>query len=206
MKNKRFIYILLAVLIFVGCKDKTPTYYVDKEMLRYCWFPEGSYWIYEEANTPGLLDSVYANDVSSRIVNDEDSGYKYEAYTIILNVQEKRRIQSILAWPGENESETLSELTESFSDPSGQQLDYLFFSHTSVLDTLTSYQTTIICNRHDSITIHGSIYLDAIEVCITPPQVADWTYNVIWVKDIGIVRRSLIDGKTWNLIRYHINN
>ena len=205
MKNKHFIYILLAVLVFLACKDKTPTYYVDKEMLRYCWFPEGSYWIYEEANTPGLLDSVYASDVTRRINQEPEEDYKYEGFGMTLVVESKKRRQSTLAWPGEQESETLSELTEFYSDAGGQQVDYLFFSHTRGLDTLTSYPTTIICNRLDTVNIHGKTYKDAIEVCIDPPSVADWTYNVIWAKDVGIIRRSMHNGIIWELVRYRIN-
>jgi hypothetical protein len=206
MKCKQFLLALLAVLGMVGCKEKEPeTYYVSQEMLMYCWFPNGSYWVYQEAGSGGW-DSVYASEATHRMnVDNDELGYDYEGYGLTLTVQGKKRRQATIAWPtGSQGAHTLSETTEIYADSSGQQVDYVFFWDSRGRDTLASYPTTYIDRHWDSIVIHGTTYYDAIEV-VTDLPAADWTFNLVWAKDIGIVRRFMVDGTIWELVRYHIN-
>jgi hypothetical protein len=71
------------LLSMLGCKEKEPeTYYVNQEMLKYCWFPAGSYWIYEEDSVPGSTDSVYITSRNSGIIEDEGEDYPYEHYAL----------------------------------------------------------------------------------------------------------------------------
>ena len=208
MKSKHLLFTFLIALIFFGCKGKEeiPTYYVDKDMLRYCWFPEGSYWIYKLDGPTVMVDTVYVSN-RVKIIKEGDFGdYLYEGIGFDLEVEGQIRRQAINAIPLDGNGEfILSELIESFSDGSVQQNDYLLFNSPKGSDTLGIYPNPYKTNL-DSIEIEGVTYYDAIEVSVNPPQAADWTYDVVWVKDVGIVRRSIIDGTTWNLIRYHIND
>jgi hypothetical protein len=204
MKCKHLLLALLAVLGMVGCKEKEPeTYYVSQEMLRYCWFPVGSHWIYEEASTPGLFDSVYV-DAANEIVENDGDDFKSELYSLTLKIFGKSRKQTTAAHPvGPNYEHVRSRTLESYSDSTGEYYDYVLFWDTRGLDTLAIYPSPYIL-RHDTIVINGVTYFDAIEVITNPPQAADWTHNTVWVRHVGLVRRSLVDGTVWNLVRYHI--
>jgi hypothetical protein len=58
--------------------------------------------------------------------------------------------------------------------------------------------------RLDSIVIFGKTYYDAIEVAVDPPQAASHSHHIIWARNVGIVRRAMVDGTSWSLLRYQI--
>ncbi len=192
----------------MGCKEREPkpTYYVSKEMLRYCWFPNDSYWIYEEGDSSGDFDSVYASHAGTQITKDpDDSGYNWENYTLALTIRGRRRFQSTNAWPsGVDGSHTLSEMIEYYSNSMVEESDYMLSWDTQGPDTPFVYVNTQIVGHYDSMEIRGVVYHDVIEVA-THPLEADYTHNVVWAKDVGVIRRSIVDGTVWSLVRYHIN-
>jgi hypothetical protein len=206
MKLKHLFGLLTIVLFLFGCKEPEPeTYYVNEEMLQYCWFPVGSYWIYEEANTVGLFDSVYVLDATNAVLENDGDDFKSESYSLTLKILGKSRKQTTAAHPvGPNYEHVRSRTLESYSDSTGEYYDYILFWDTRGNDTLAIYPSPYI-QRHDTIVINGTTYYDAIEVITDPPQAADWTYNTVWVRHVGLVRRSLVDGTVWNLARYNIN-
>ena len=71
-----------AVLVGYGCKEKEPpVVYLNPEILPYCWFETGSYWIYEEESTPGWLDSSYVTYHWVENTPDEaNQGWEMEHY------------------------------------------------------------------------------------------------------------------------------
>ena len=195
------------ILVLLSCKGKEdiPVYYVDKEMLRYCWFPDGSYWIYQLEGSPTVFDSVSLASSISRLVEAESNDYFFESYAYNLNVSGQNRRQAISALPLDRTGESmLFELIESYSNSSLEQHDYLLFEYSSGEETLGIHPAPFKTHL-DSMTIEGTTYFDVVQATVNPPQAADWTYDIVWVKDIGIVRRSMRDGNTWNLIRYHLN-
>jgi hypothetical protein len=207
MKSRHLLFIFLVILVLVSCKGKEdlPNYYVDAEILRYCWFPEGSYWIYQLDSSSTVFDSVYLSNGTRRLIEAESNDYFFESYAYTLNVSGQSRRQAISALPLDPSGESiLSELVESYSNSSVKQYDYLLFEYSGGGETLGIHPSPFK-THHDSISIEGTTYFDALQVSVNPAQAADWTYDIIWVKDIGIARRSMRDGTTWNLIRYHIN-
>lgn len=207
MKSVHLLFMFLVLLVFASCKEKEdiPQYFIDKELLRYCWFPEGSYWIYQLEGSATVFDSVYLSSSISRLFEDESNDYFFESYAYTLNVSGQNRRQAISALPLDLNGESmLFELIESYSNSSVEQHDYLLFEYSGGEETLGIYPSPIKTTL-DSILIEGALYHDALQVSVDPPQSADWTYDIIWVKDIGIVRRSMLDGTTWNLVRHYIN-
>ncbi|MBK9450711.1 MAG: hypothetical protein IPN95_15150 [Bacteroidetes bacterium] len=202
-----FLFFLILFLA-MGCKEREPipTYYVSKEMLRYCWFPNDSYWIYEEGDSTGDFDSVYASHAGTQIYEDSEEGYNWENYTLALTIRGRRRFQSTNAWlAGSDGSHTLSDMFEYYSDSTVEESDHVLFWDTRGLNTTFVYPATKVVGRYDSLEIRGVVYHDVIEVATDPPSAAEYTYNVVWAKDIGVIRRSILDGTVWNLVRYHIN-
>jgi hypothetical protein len=55
--------------------------------------------------------------------------------------------------------------------------------------------------RQEGIVILGKTYYDAVEIVTDPPQVADHSYEVVWARNVGVVRRVMVDGTSWALIR-----
>jgi hypothetical protein len=209
MRYWPFILLLLAIFGVVGCKDKEPlTVYVHQEMLPYCWFPHGGYWVYQEVTTPGWIDSTYSvgDPVISIVPDVFGEGYESESYNAAFMIRGKRWGRGILGFGyGDNFQYSLSEVSESFSDSTGQRRDEVFFWDVVHSDTLFRYPTTLVRQRFDSISIQGRVYYDAIEIVTDPLQAAEHSHEVIWAKGVGVVRRSMVDGTIWELVRYHIN-
>jgi hypothetical protein len=207
MRNLISFLSILVICLTMGCKEREPkpTYYVSKEMLRYCWFPDGSYWIYEEGDSTGDFDSVYSSEAATRITKDPEEAYNWEGYGMALTIRGKYRYQSTIAWPsGVDGTHTLSEMFEFYSNSMVEEVDYVLYWDTQGPNTPFVYPTTQIVGRYDSMEIRGVVYHDVIEVA-THPSAAEYTHNVVWAKDVGVIRRSIVDGTVWNLVRYHIN-
>ncbi len=205
MKTKFFFLILIAVLGMSACKERVEpkTYYVNQEMLRYCWFPVGSYWIYEAENSSGLTDSVYITNTYQSILPDDGEGFQSERYGNGIVIQGKRFGQTRTAWPSSQDG-TVTIMVEGYSDSTGSESDHVFFWDENGSERLSYYPELQISNRWDSIVIQGITYYNAIEIA-TDLWAADWTYNIVWAKDVGVIRRTLVDGTSWELVSYHIN-
>ena len=206
MKASRWFWVWMLVLFVFGCKEKEPlTYYVNQEMLPYCWFPTGSYWIYQEEGTPGLTDSVYITNTWTEILPEEGEGFQSERYGNGIMIQGKLFGQTRTAWPsaaGENLSVTM--MIEGHNGGSEIISDPVFFWDTDGSSVL-SYYPDISAVHQDSLTFWGNTYHDLIVVTRTPPQAADRTFETIWARGVGVIRRSMVDGTSWSLLRYHIN-
>ena len=203
---RHFIWNLTFALLILGCKEKElPTYYVSQEMLRYCWFPEGSYWIYEEDSTPGWFDSVYVSNPLHLIAPVEGDDFNSEGYSNDLVMSGLKFRQGSQAEPlNSTEGPSISYLSEFYSDSTGQVHDYLLFSSSNGTNQLPFHPSTSITGHLDSIVVHNKIYYDVIEIT-TSSNEAEFTILSLWAKDIGVLRRALKDGTSWSLVRYHIN-
>jgi hypothetical protein len=207
IRKSVLLYPVLIVLMSMGCKDDEPlTYYVNQEMLRYCWFPVGSYWIYEEENTPGWFDSVYNSNPLHVIEPVEGQDFISEGYSYDLVLRGLKFRQGAQAEPfGSDENVSISYVSEFHSDSSGQVHDYLLFMDESQSNMLPMHPSTMVIQRLDSLVISGATYYSVIEIGTVPEAEADFTVKSIWAKDVGVIRRTLVDGTSWELVRYRIN-
>lgn len=206
MKLERLIFFWVSVLVFLGCKEKEPeTYYVSQEMLRYCWFPAGSYWIYEEDSTPGWMDSVYVSNPLHVIEPVEGEDYISEGFGNDIELRGLKFRQGSQADPGSIDGNvTISYVSEFYSDSGGQLHDYLLFMNSDGGNVLSKHSSTKRTNQFDSIAIHNITYFNAVEITTSPASEADFTVASIWAKDIGVLHRRLKDGTSWSLVRYRI--
>lgn len=200
------IFLLLLSLLWLGCRrDKTPTIYVHKEMLPYCWFPNGGYWVYEDVTTPGVMDSTYAygNSGVDIIPDAYRLGYEAEWYYVGYFSRGHAGWQGITSHAyGDDFEFSISLMEESFTDSAGEHRSTLLFWDEDSPDTLIMEAYLTIVVRLDSITISGTTYHDVIQSTNSPAQE---TVEVIWARGVGIVRRTMADGTIWELVRYHIN-
>jgi hypothetical protein len=199
---------LIALLACQACKEpvELPTYYVDPAILRYAWFPDGSYWVYKERNSVDVFDSVYSFNAKQRIDEIDGQDYKSEGYGLTIIFNGRYTHQMIRAFPKDQKGSVIaSELMESYSNASVEQYDYLLMLDPRDRDTFGIYPYAVQTHR-DSMKVEGETYYDIYEVDVTPASNADWTHHIAWAKDVGIIQRYTIDGKEWNLVRHHINH
>jgi hypothetical protein len=190
------------MLLDFSCKKpESPIVYVQKEMLEYCWFPDGSYWVYEEENTPGWMDSIYSAGAKTSIIPDNtNEGFQSESYGWQLNGTVNTYWQTVIAWGNPPDfDKSYSEMTEFYRDTDPPQQDYIFFWDAKYGPELPTATVGISQNYHDSIVIAGNTYYHAIEVVKSP------SWHMIWAKGVGVVKRSMMNGQVWNLVRYRIN-
>lgn len=206
-KIHRFLITVLACMSMLGCKEKErPTFYVDPEILSYCLFPEGSYWVYQNESLQTLTDSAYLTNRRHSIIDSEEEGIQADTYSYDLRFLGKSREVVITAAPGDSELEsTVTLVSEFYSSSASQEYDYLLRSDSRNLDTVSVFPITYITTRLDSIQISGKTYHDVIEFETSPSGASDFTSKVTWAKGIGIVRRTLVNGEVWNVVRYRIN-
>ncbi len=205
MKIKHFLWVLLAILGLMGCKEEElPILRVNQEMLPYCWFPVGSYWIYEEENTPGLIDSVYVRTSWISIDPDQTGeGFETEYYGSTMVLRGKVFAQGRVPWSfNDGTEDAFTEMTEGYSDTSGSAEDFVFFWNPRDLSTLPSYPNVLNMSHLDSFEVNSQKFFDAYDaVHLAQSQ---FTRRAVWVRNVGVVKRELQDGTIWNLIRYHI--
>jgi hypothetical protein len=209
MKSKHLLLVLLVVFGMVGCKntEEPKILFVNQEMLPYCWFPKGSYWIYEEENTPGRIDSVYVKSTWISIEPEESQeGYRAEYYGSTLMLRGKLFGQGRRPWPlSTTLDESFTEFTEGYSDSSGSADDIVLFWNPSNPSVLPSYPGALTLNHLDAIEILGKKYYDAYDVNHTLQSIVGHTRRVVWVRNVGVVRREMQDGTNWSLVRYHVD-
>jgi hypothetical protein len=208
MRNLIKLLFVLVLCLATGCKEREPepTFYVDQEVLSFCWFPMGSYWVYEEASMPGMLDSVYNSNPMHLIVKSDGDNYASEGYSCDVKIRGLLVRQGASAEPKwAVDGPSVSYVSEFYSDSISEYHDYVLFKHSDGQNYFSFYPSTTIVQKADSIQILGVTYHDIVEVATSPQSMANFTQNVVWAKDVGVIRRSFVDGTVWNLVRYHIN-
>lgn len=211
-------YLLLAfasaALLFTSCdKDKDPdekeveTVYVDAEILRYGWFAVGSYWIYENDSVPGQLDSNYvtSTDHYFRYLNS-DSTVQLETYLVAIQEQTRRSDRTFHpVGYGQEGSYSANYVVYPSLPILIQYID--FFYSPSGRDSFQLHAADVpiaIIQQYTNLNIHGRTYPHAIEVTSPHGNQPYEIASMVWVKDVGIVRKTYVDGSVWSLLRYHI--
>ncbi len=124
---------------------------------------------------------------------------------IVLMFKGQEIRQGVQAEPaGSNNS--ISFISEYYSDSSSYIQDYLLFKYSDgksefSRNLLTTYALTLI----DTLNVNGRIFFDAIQVVASQAGNHNNTVGSVWVKDVGMVSRTLINGEIWDLVRYRVN-
>lgn len=207
----------LLALLLAGCPGdpEQKIAYVDPEILRYGWFPVGSYWVYEKDGVPGQLDSNYvvANKHTFELYDfDHHTGNTLEYEVFSTSIVEKTRTTHRRFYPvgfALEGSMSNYDVEDSTKNPLIYYRDFFYFpSGKDFLEVgdLNDSTTIIIriTSRFTNLQIHGQTYPEAIEVTSYPATQPYEIFSMVWVKDVGIVRKTYVDGSVWSLLRYDI--
>jgi hypothetical protein len=208
MGSRQLLLVLSVLLSMLGCKEKEPPLInVQQAMLPYCWFPNGGYWVYQEESTPGWTDSMYSTGESNiyTIPDAYGDGFESQVYFLGYVFRGEQLGQNIIGKAyGPDFEHSYSVLREVYSDSVGDLRDIVFFWDVNSPDTCAYDYRVTVKQRLDSIVIFGKTYYDIIEIETNPPQIANHTYEIVWARNVGVVRRVMVDGTSWSLLRHQI--
>jgi len=219
----RILMLSILILFFLGVQctkdeeddpgqDKNGNQNVtkmDPDFLTFFNFPEGSYWIYEEANS-GKMDSAYIKWRNRRVYEpnakpDGQKDYKIETFALHEVIKDsiyyghassvyikENRIFYVYKYRKTIQQNTVTwYMLEKYSD-----MTY------AVTDTI---RDKIELKLLDSFTVNEKKYNEVLEVGYEP--YLNIPFRRIWyAKGIGAIRRDFRDGTSWRLVRYHHAN
>lgn len=201
----------LLSLFCLGCKERIEPepLKLHQEILDYCSFAPGSYWVYEDMDNPNLLDSCYIISRDEIVVPD-DANENYEQALLIWIFMDGVRNQwaaSVDNW-GDNLPRYVSELKhapEVANNPHWYG-DNIFFVDDNGSETLISDRAVQITLRVDSAVIGGQLYADVVKLTCSSPSEAFRIVETTWSRHVGIVQRKMVDGTTWVLKKYSVQH
>lgn len=184
-------------------KDPKPTYYMSEEFKDYVFFPEGSWWFYE--NQYGQKDSVYLFWKKTKIVkNSKTVEYNYEMFKQHLTSSFYDSLfgsggaelagtkQPSTYFEGSLENET-NVFPQFFT---GKDVDYVLplnnnLKYTQFQDSLKIFDNTFF-------------YVKKFEII---DQEGQQQPKFIWyAKNVGVIKKEMFDSTIWKLKDYHINH
>lgn len=222
MNNNNFLLIFLIAiltLIFtstcrkdinkISCNSINTISYSQDAYDRF-FFKDSTYWVYQEISSL-KFDSVWVFDSKISVLNEHPSGRDFETKCFQVN---SYRLNNVL-------DERVNVVFQpKFKDriiPYEQE--YLPINYTIKIGSMffpvfrigydgaslrKENQEGGIWDTEDSLTIKGIKYSNLLK--LTNPENNIDIYKEAWyVKNIGLVKFIKKDGKTWELIRYHIN-
>jgi hypothetical protein len=204
---KLLIAISTLILAISSCKPNDPepcydcekqkltrdTIYNNDTFLSYCFFPEGSWWIYKRTDTTA--------EVYDTVTVVSDRRFIYSDWTAYQNDFERifQDLKHTSVSYGSNG--LLVESNECFFPDLASRTwfgEYFIFPFKEGKNYIGS--KSIELYPKDSLILESGTFLNAIEV---GPYVG---LSTIWlVKDIGLVKISNPLGNTWELTEYHIS-
>lgn len=211
MKNL-LITLLVATFLVSSCclscrDDSAPTYLMDQDFKDYTLFPVGSYWIYSE-NASQEYDSVYLYQQEIRINESQKiHSYNYEQFDQSLGSTFFRDTlvggSSIERYKGEDKYCLYAERYLSNFVVTNLQF-FNKISAGSTLDFADDSQVKYIGEFNSF--IGDGIERQNVRVFENLIQTDDrLPKKIYYAKGIGVVRKELFNGQTWNLKRNFIN-
>lgn len=201
---------VLLMLALAGCcefcRENAPTYLMDQDFKDYTLFPVGSYWIYSEDILNGY-DSVYLfrQDISMtdsyRIHSyrydyfRQSSGTTFFNDTLFGGSGTERYDDSIYYQYAERYVSNFLVTNIQFFNriPAGTILDLTDDSQVKYIGEFVSFTA-------------GGIEWKSVRGFENLVQTDDrLPRKIYFAKGIGVVRKELFNGQTWNLERYNIN-
>lgn len=219
--KKQFAFIIICgMAVLDSChQDPIPspqpsntTYWIPREVKDYCYFKEGSYWIYQDSAT-GQLDSVYvyyaANGLDT-LHNQDYNGlydwfdckmmssfdnYTYEHWyhaTYMSTHPNRAMCYRDKYRPGDDAGETII-------------IDYPFVIGQNCYPVGSGTVTTV--GFLDSMIVDQIFYHNVDILSQSDDATMNTGHSVYYLsKNIGIIRKEKPDSNiVWNLLRYQIN-
>lgn len=193
--------------IFQNCgphEDNYPTYHIDQATLDYCFYDEGSWWVYEEEGS-GERDTILNVSTSRSMTKNDNLGSIRELYSMKNN--SKLFGDFTLAGGPARNMPKLNISEESFVIPPHSFGDLLFVSNldTSFTYVLSNVEQIKIKDTIASLKIKDSIYSDVRIFENLSGSYASHQKTIYWARHIGKIRVERADGTVWNLIAYQVS-
>jgi len=209
MKNKKKYFLiapiqfffLLISLIIGSCCNHAETYMVPEDFKKYFYFPEGSYWVYE--NQFDKYDTLTVTSVESKIEKEDESCRKTEIITILYQSSQVGSLR-ILAQTNFLQFNLCEYI--SFHNYFTELTD--FGTYTNGEKKAQSCSSEIEWWIEDTVVINDKNYYDVVvnkTTSFIPPSIADFPLKGYFKENIGLIKRELQNGEIWELVDYKIN-
>ena len=188
-----------------GCKpDEGPTYYMDQEFKDYVVFGVGSYWVYEDQDLQ--IDSLYCHRSKLFIKEaSENLGYDYERLQIAFKTSFYNDSLTGDAHPERNdrkfyvyEEGSLTYFLNSYIQFFNNQL--LDVEYQLQEDSKLKYESYF-----DEFNVLGKNYQQVRVFTNLIPNSNYAPERIYYARNVGVIRKEMLNGQVWNLKRYHVN-
>jgi len=212
MKNSRFIYSAVAVLV-VGillstCKNPDVYVSIDQETKDYCLFGQGSYWIYQDSATFKNDSIIIENpiDYEQRSFGGGDNCYTGETYsTRILFYSQDSTYNFIISLTSRVDDYLPEGISVLCNDLKWGHATALYYHSGKVMESFPDGRKSLnLLEKKDNYSINGVAYSN---VKIFEHNYLEEKRLYYWAKNIGLIRTEIHKEDSIivkNLIRYNI--
>lgn len=208
---KKLLYLSLLLFFYAcplsdtdKCDDPVPEFRLDDDFRSYFDFKPGTYWIYEDSLT-GTEDSVYISGYRSKFFedrvgrDDNGCGIVRKKEEIFINVANQDSTEEFVGRVTNVSSN--GDILQNYASNSFFAL-YRYPSFVNVGNT--SPQVIFYA---DTINLNAYLFKKLLlTMTITEENgFPKDTFNTLWAKNIGIIRRETQNGKILRIKRYSIN-
>ena len=214
MKIKFALLFLPLIIILLGCnKEKRvpieyTTHYVDSTLLAEYLFNSGSFWIYEDQTTNS--DSVFVIGVEHDVIDipcphgcPGGKVDRYEYYNMVMNSFYQTGTFNLYFMFGSVRLNGGGEY--------GQNGQPVLSYYANIGD---EFNGATVAAKYDSLLVLDKYYYNVTKMSISVEnqyqQEFEYDTDLYFAPDIGLIKNEVYDTvsgvKTWNLVRYHIEN
>lgn len=225
--GKKLVYLLFAIICvtaFQGCKkdknaepEKGFSAQVNPDLYAYAYFKPGTYWVYQDSIS-GAIDSVYVTFANKGTYTNGDAEVAQGLYRGTFNWFTCNAISSYDHYKYQNWMDQSSEVNgspptvnrERFIMPGSGNKNGQTIHIATILpgQHLTSYPDYIYYTFfYNNYIVFGNL-VSSVQKWLNKKSMIDDKQDTYYylAKNVGIIRREQLDSnKTWNLVRYHIN-
>lgn len=209
--NTTYIKLILLLLFIIstsiipGCIKSsiiTPYYTISEEFANYCWFEEGSWWIFQNDSTM-QTDSIKITDVfETKRFHSQHVSFHYDAIELFIksNIFNISRHELTAGEYGTTLGEMTS-LLRLYKDDGSYQLVFspkYPIGATIILGDKSGNYTNV--ELIESLELNGSTYIDVYHTRVLISVDADIEYNYWIAKNYSLIKYiSRINGQTTSI-------
>ncbi|TAF63188.1 MAG: hypothetical protein EAZ55_14410 [Cytophagales bacterium] len=203
-KRYSFALFILFISFFTSClPNVAPMYYIAQEAKDYTIFQAGSYWVYQnvatlQKDTNSLLSTNLVMNTASVTLK-----YQYESHQSKMRssfYQENMTYTTAANWGTEGRT-----ITRFKFDNYNWDDRYVFLANTPVGTGLL--ESIVYANYYEKYEVAGKTYTEVREFYITDETepIDQRTPRYVWfAKNVGIIKKRLFNGETWELIQHEV--
>lgn len=204
-KVSLIVFTGIAISIITGCFNSNkgiPYYTISEDFADYCWFEEGSYWIFQNDSTL-VTDSVRIDDVrESKRFNPVEVDYNYQAVEIFTTANVSGITQhELTAGDYETIQGEMNSLLRLHKDDGSYELvfspQYAIGEEIILGDDIGLYTNIEII---ESFELNGNTYNDVYHTRVIKKVGTNIEYNYWIAKNYSLIKSvSTINGQTTSI-------